>query len=122
MVFLVQIGPGAWSVCAQTPEEQAAAQAKQLMEQAVIFRLEHLGEAAASLAALAGASYVEEAFLTDPWGQPFEYAASGGPQRELAIWSRGPGGTGGFAPGNPGQFTGEAVGYSTASGRYVQGR
>ena len=107
---------------AQTVEAQAAQQARFLTEQAAVFRLDHRGQSASSLEALAAAGSVDAALLTDPWGQPFAYAAAGGPQGELAVWSRGPGGTGGFAPGTPGQFTGEAIGYSTSTGLYLQGR
>ncbi len=107
---------------AQPVEAQAAQQARFLTEQAAIFRVDHRGRPASSLEALAAAGYVDAALLTDPWGQPFAYAAAAGPQGELAVWSRGPGGTGGFAPGTPGQFTGEAIGYSTSTGLYVQGR
>lgn len=120
--LIVQIGPSAGSASAQALEEQAAAQVKLITEQAVVFRVEHLGQPAESLASLVLAGYVDEALLTDPWGQSFEYASARGPQGELTVWSRGPAGTGGFTPGNPGQFAGQAIGFSTVTGPYLQGQ
>ncbi len=124
LLFLLVLSPELASQpgLAQTFEAQAAQQARFLTEQAVVFRLEHLGQPVASLAALAEAGYLDPTLLTDPWGHPFEYAATAGAQGELAVWSRGSGGAGGFAPGTPGQFTGEAIGFSTVTGLYFQGR
>lgn len=121
-LFLLPIGLTARSAFAQTSEEQAVAQARFLLQQAAVFRMEHQGQPVASLAALAEAGYLDPTLLSDPWGQPFEYAATSGPEGELAVWSRGPTGTGGFTLGDLGRFTGEAIGYSTRTGLYLQGR
>src|SRR3990172_12735914 len=104
LLFLLALPPALASRpgLAQTVEAQAAQQARFLTEQAAVFRVEHRGQPASSLEALAAASYVDAALLTDPWGQPFEDAAAGGPQGELAVWSRGPGGARGVGPGAPG--------------------
>lgn len=124
LLFLLVLSPELVSQpgLAQTFEAQAAQQARFLTEQAVVFRLEHLGQPVSSLEALAAEGYVDAALLTDPWGHPFAYAATAGAQGELAVWSRGSGGAGGFAPGTPGHFTGEAIGFSTVTGLYFQGR
>ena len=123
LLFLIvlSVGPIVPPAVAQSLEERAADQARFLLEQAAVFRLEQ-GRPVASLGALAFAGYVDAALLTDPWGRPFEYSAATGREGEIAVWSRGPGGTGGFTPGSPGRFTGEAMGYSTGTGLYMQGR